>query len=264
MDKLITDKLITDNLTTKKEGDNEKIKQDYLLLIMNCVKYRKKALVQKSDWLQRIPSYLKYYHVIGNENMEKDFVIDEEERIIWVKAKDDYNSLPSKVMAAFSAIQQTHSFKYIFKSDDSVLLHNPSTMLRMSSDDSQETSACKQAYVPSKNDKFFDTIIGVITRMTPKVHYGGKIVNVEIPYMSKYYLLHPELPKDMIIQSTKYCTGSLYFLSSEAVTNLLSKRESVCKEYLEDYAVGLNLHPFFKKIMLPISTDKYFKELEEW
>ena len=217
--------------------DNEKIKQDYLLLIMNCVKYRKKALVQKSDWLQRIPSYLKYYHVIGNEKMEKDFLIDEEERIIWVKAKDDYNSLPSKVIAAFSAIQQTHTFKYIFKSDDSVLL---------------------------QNDKFFDTIIGVITRMVPKVHYGGKIVNVEIPYMSKYYLLHPELPKDMIIQSTKYCTGSLYFLSSEAVTNLLSKRESVCKEYLEDYAVGLNLHPFFKKIMLPISTDKYFKELEEW
>lgn len=217
--------------------DNEKIKQDYLLLIMNCVKYRKKALVQKSDWLQRIPSYLKYYHVIGNENMETDFLIDEDGRIIWVKAKDDYNSLPSKVIAAFSAIQQTHIFKYIFKSDDSVLL---------------------------QNDKFFDTIIGVITRMTPKVHYGGKIVNVEIPYMSKYYLLHPELPKDMIIQSTKYCTGSLYFLSSEAVTNLLSKRESVCKEYLEDYAVGLNLHPFFKKIMLPISTDKYFKELEEW
>ena len=217
--------------------DNGKIKQDYLLLIMNCVKYRKKALIQKSDWLQRIPSYLKYYHVIGNEKMEKDFLIDEDERIIWVKAKDDYNSLPSKVIAAFSAIQQTHTFKYIFKSDDSVLL---------------------------QNDKFFDTIIGVITRMTPKVHYGGKIVNVEIPYMSKYYLLHPELPKDMIIQSTKYCTGSLYFLSSEAVTNLLSKRESVCKEYLEDYAVGLNLHPFFKKIMLPISSDKYFKELEEW
>ena len=217
--------------------DNEKIKQDYLLLIMNCVKYRKKALIQKSDWLQRIPSYLKYYHVIGNEKMEKDFLIDEEERIIWVKAKDDYNSLPSKVIAAFSAIQQTHTFKYIFKSDDSVLL---------------------------QNDKFFDTIIGVITRMVPKVHYGGKIVNVEIPYMSKYYLLHPELPKDMIIQSTKYCTGSLYFLSSEAVTNLLSKREGVCKEYLEDYAVGLNLHPFFKKIMLPISSDKYFKELEEW
>ena len=217
--------------------DNGKIKQDYLLLIMNCVKYRKKALIQKSDWLQRIPSYLKYYHVIGNENMDKDFLIDEEERVIWVKAKDDYNSLPSKVISAFSAIQQTHTFKYIFKSDDSVLL---------------------------QNDKFFDTIIGVITRMVPKVHYGGKIVNVEIPYMSKYYLLHPELPKDMIIQSTKYCTGSLYFLSSEAVTNLLSKRESVCKEYLEDYAVGLNLHPFFKKIMLPISTDKYFKELEEW
>ena len=217
--------------------DNEKIKQDYLLLIMNCVKYRKKALIQKSDWLQRIPSYLKYYHVIGNEKMEKDFLIDEEERIIWVKAKDDYNSLPSKVIAAFSAIQQTHTFKYIFKSDDSVLL---------------------------QNDKFFDTIIGVITRMVPKVHYGGKIVNVEIPYMSKYYLLHPELPKDMIIQSTKYCTGSLYFLSSEAVSNLISKRESVCREYLEDYAVGLNLHPFFKKIMLPISTDKYFKELEEW
>ena len=35
-----------------------------------------------------------------------------------VNTKDDYISLPSKVIAAFGAIRQTFKFKYVFKTDD--------------------------------------------------------------------------------------------------------------------------------------------------
>jgi hypothetical protein len=39
------------------------IEQDYIMLIMNCKKYIKKAKFQKITWLPRIPSYLKYIYI---------------------------------------------------------------------------------------------------------------------------------------------------------------------------------------------------------
>ena len=210
------------------------IVKDYILLIMNCQKYRHKALIQKGSWLQTIPDNIHYYHVIGNDDLTSDFLFDDEERILWVKTKDDYISLPSKVIAAFGAIRQTFKFKYIFKTDDD-----------------QELT----------NEKFFDTIVGVLNTQKLKPHYGGQIVDVQIPYLSQYFLLHPELPQDMIIQKTQYCSGRFYFLSSEALSNLISKKESIEAEYLVDYAVGLYLNPIFKKSVFSVASDTIFKDI---
>ena len=52
-------------------------------------------------------------------------------------------------------------------------------------------------------------------------------------YHDSLYKIHPELPKQLPLYKTKYCSGRFYFLSREAVSHLIAKRESVCKEYLE-------------------------------
>ena len=96
----------------------------------------------------------------------------------------------------------------------------------------------------------------------PPIHYGGHIINVNTPYLSEYYKIHPELPKDLPIQITKYCSGRFYFLSSKALRNLLTKRETIIKEFLEDYAIGFNLHIFFKSNMLNLNTDKAFIDIQ--
>jgi hypothetical protein len=214
-----------------------KIEQDYILLIMNCKKYKVKANEQKKGWLQQLPQYLPYYHVIGDPDLQDEYVFNNYERTLYVRTEDDYISLPKKVIAAFYAIRETYRFKYIFKTDDDQIL---------------------------QNNNFFNIIVKLIEEKTVKmkIHYGGKIINVEIPYMSKYFLIHPELPEDMILKKTEYCSGRFYFLSSEAVTNLILKRKNVEKEFLEDYAIGLNLNSFFKTVMLPIESDKYFKDSE--
>ena len=54
--------------------------KDYVLLIFNCVKYRDKALYQKNTWLRELPSLnnannLIYFHVIGDPNLEQEFLI---------------------------------------------------------------------------------------------------------------------------------------------------------------------------------------------
>jgi hypothetical protein len=169
--------------------------QDYILLIMNCKKYSNKAKYQKQTWLIDIPSYLQFYHVIGNENLEEDFKFDNENQILWVKVADNYNSLPKKVIASYNAVFHTFNFKYIFKTDDDQIL---------------------------VNDRFLDILKGLTTRK-PRIHYGGHIVDVKQNYLSQYHKIHPELPKYLPVLKTKYCSGRFYFLSNNAVMNLLSK-----------------------------------------
>jgi hypothetical protein len=211
------------------------IDQEFIMLIMNCKKYAKKAIFQKMTWLKQIPTYLKYYHVIGDESLDTDFRFDNENNILLVKVADDYNSLPKKVMAAYSAISSTFNFKYLFKTDDDQIL---------------------------VNNKYFDMLCGLINAKQPTPHYGGFIVNVKQPYLSEYHRIHPELPKHLPLYVTKYCSGRFYFLSSEAIQYLLLKRENIEREYLEDYAVGFNLSPKFKQHILLIATNKYFTDIE--
>jgi len=211
------------------------IEQDFIMLIMNCKKYAKKALFQKKTWLSNIPSYLKYYHVIGNESLETNYEFNNENKILWVKVADDYNSLPNKVITAYNAIYETFIFKYIFKTDDDQILVKPN---------------------------FFDIIKNLITKMNPSPNYGGYIVNVIQPYLSQYYRIHPELPKNLPLYKTKYCSGRFYFLSRNAIYCLINKRELIKKEYLEDYAIGFYLDNNLKTNMFNISTNKYFTDIE--
>ena len=100
------------------------IHQEFIMLIMNCKKYVKKAVFQKMTWLKQIPSYLKYYHVIGDESLDADFKFDNETNTLYVKVADDYNSLPKKVIAAYDAVNKTFNYNYIFKTDDDQILVN--------------------------------------------------------------------------------------------------------------------------------------------
>jgi hypothetical protein len=213
------------------------IEQEVIMLIMNCKKYEWKAEIQRNTWLKFVPSFIKYYHVIGNEELETEykFINDNEANILYVKTPDDYNSLPNKVITSFKAVNETFSYKYVFKTDDDQNLIN---------------------------EKFFEILYNLLNKNGPPIHYGGHIVEVNVPYLSEYYKIHPELPKDLPIQITKYCSGRFYFLSSKALRNLLTKRESIIKEFLEDYAIGYNLHIFFKSNMLKLNTDKAFVDIQ--
>ncbi len=211
------------------------IEQEFIMLIMNCKKYQKKAVFQKMTWLPHIPTYLRYYHVIGAEDLDTHYKFDNENNVLWVKVADDYNSLPKKVMASYEAIYETFYFKYLFKTDDDQILVNP---------------------------KFFDNTIELISNKRPKPHYGGYVVDIQKPYLSEYHRIHPELPRVLPLYVTQYCSGRFYFLSRSAITHLLSKREFIEREFLEDYAIGFHLNEIYKKDMIPLATNKFFTDIE--
>jgi hypothetical protein len=223
------------------------IQQEYIMLIMNCKKYAEKAQFQKNTWLRKIPEYLQYYHVIGEPELDTNYKFDNEKRVLWVKVEDDYNSLPKKVVRAYQAVFETFDFKYIFKTDDDQNLIN---------------------------EKFFDVVKGITgnnsnsnnninnNNNSKKIHYGGYIVDVKHNYLSQYHKIHPELPEYLPIFQTKYCSGRFYFLSRQAISNIISKKQFIEKEYLEDYAIGFNLDQYYKLNMINLATNNFFKDID--
>jgi hypothetical protein len=144
--------------------------------------------------------------------------------------------LPKKVIAAYEAINKEYIFRYIFKTDD----------------DQQVT-----------NIKFFDTIMSLLNRKYDdpegRLHYGGHIVDVKQTYQSQYYRIHNELPTNLLVKATKYCSGRFYFLSQDAIYFLIEeKKQQIESEFLEDYAIGYYLKNIYKRNMLPLDTNKYF------
>jgi hypothetical protein len=225
------------------------IEQDFILLILNCEKYRYKAEKQKETWLKELDNYnnnsnniknsILYFHIIGNPELEKDYLFDFSNSILYLKVNDDYNSLPKKVLNAYKAINIEYKFKYIFKTDDDQKLFDIKFLINLQ----------KILFINIKNE---------YNNENKRIHYGGHIVNIDKPYLSQYSKLHPELPDFLPLLSTQYCSGRFYFLSNIAIKYLLKKEEDIAKEYLEDYAIGYNLHELFKQNILSLQTNKYF------
>jgi hypothetical protein len=203
-------------------------RQDFILLIMNCEKYRYKAENQKNNWLTYLPSRLVYYHVIGNEELETEYKFDEDARVLYVKTKDDYNSLPHKVISAYAAVQSEFAYKYIFKTDDDQHL---------------------------KEVGMLEQLMNYVLIKTP--NYGGKLITIAEDHISEYYVFHPELPRNVVVRKSQYCNGRFYILSKIAVEDLLTKRDLFKTEYFEDYAVGYYLSDDIKSRFVHIQNDVF-------
>ena len=87
-------------------------------------------------------------------------------------------------------------------------------------------------------------------------------MDVKQNYLSEYNKIHPELPAYLPILQTKYCSGRFYLISNQATQNIISKQSKIENEYLEDYAVGYYLDPYYKINMINIKTNNFFTDIE--
>jgi len=206
------------------------IQQDYILLILNCEKYKQKAENQKNTWLKTLPQNILYFHVLGNPNMSTDFLFDNSSNTLYVKTPDDYCSLPDKVISAYAAVHKTYKFKYILKTDDDQKLLNPN---------------------------FFQMLTAELNQKMP--NYGGFPVKID-RHVSTYYTVHSELPKNVVLEATTYCNGRFYFLHFKSVENLILKKDKIKNEYFEDYAIGYYLDEQIKQHSIFFNTSDFFSD----
>ena len=213
------------------------IDQKYILLILNCYKYKYKAEKQTETWLKKLDSNIIYFHVIGDvekckvNNDNTDYFFDFQNKILYTKTKDDYLSLPHKVITALQAVNHTYNYDYVFKTDDDQEL---------------------------VDDGFFNKMMTTLS--TKNYNYGGRLLNVNDHY-STYYTVHSELPKKLLLRKTSYCSGRFYFLSKAAVVNLLSKKERIKEHVIEDHAIGYYIEDHLKKNTLYFLSDRFFRDI---
>lgn len=219
------------------------IDQKYILLILNCYKYKYKADRQIETWLKKLDNNdnnennIIYFHVIGDvekckvNNDNADYFFDFHNKILYTKTKDDYLSLPHKVITALEAVNRTYNYDYVFKTDDDQEL---------------------------VDDEFFNKMMTTLS--TKNYNYGGRLLNVNDHY-STYYTVHSELPKKLLLRRTSYCSGRFYFLSKAAVINLLDKKEHIKEHVIEDHAIGYYMDENLKKNALHFLSDHFFRDI---
>lgn len=209
---------------------------DYILIILNCNKYRHKAIRQKEGWLKELTSIpnIRWYHIIGDETNIDEYKFDDSENILYVKCPDDYLSLSKKVIRAIKSIHERFDYKYIFKTDDDRDLSDRS---------------------------FFQKIIEVCEDYKP--NYGGYIQIIPEHY-SKLWTTHPEFPKDVLLEATSYASGHFYLLSLIAVEYLLKSYDKIYERIVEDHAIGYYLSPKMNNLnVLGIPTEQLFIDYDE-
>lgn len=212
------------------------IEKDYILLILNCDKYKYKAEIQKKIWLNTLTNNIKYFHIIGNSNIcdNNEYIFDNSKNILYVNTPDDYLSLPNKIITAIKAINENYKYKYIFKTDDDQILIK---------------------------DNFFETLIGVLNNNI--THYGGLIIGVN-DHISNYWLVHDCLPKDILLKKTTYCNGRFYLLSNKLIADLLLNIDKIKTHIIEDHAIGYYIPDKYKNDVLKINTDSIFIDFEKY
>jgi hypothetical protein len=166
---------------------------------------------QRNTWLKTLPSNIIYFHIIGDSVRcgSSNYQIDLHNHMIYTNTKDDYLSLPHKIVNAMQAIHDSIEYDYIYKSDDNVMPVYPS---------------------------FFSWL----EEHRLSYDYGGRAIDLEDHY-SNYWTVHNELPRELFLQKTLYCIGRFYFLSHKAVSDLMTKKEIISSRIIEDHAIGLYL-----------------------
>jgi hypothetical protein len=182
-----------------------------VLLILTCEKYRHKMEYQRGAWLKDLPPNIVYFHVLGDSARcgTSTYKFDNHNRMIYTNTKDDYLSLPHKIITAMQAVHETMEYDYIYKTDDDQDVVNP-------------------------------TFFSWLDENRTTYDYGGYAFDVE-DHTSSYCTFHDELPQDLFLQRTIYCTGRFYFLSNKSVHYLMDKKEQISSRCIEDHAIGYYL-----------------------
>jgi len=225
------------------------LKDDYVLIILSCKKYRKErreAQIPQFLTNQKVMNGMPYYHVEGNPQLftfkkhrKKQYIINEKERVIYTNTKDDYLSLAHKTIMAFKAVVENFDFKYILKTDDDQRLIAPS---------------------------FFNDLRGHVIKETPD--YVGRIFDMPEKIEEYQPVVHREdgFPTGYVVgDGLPFTNGRFYALSRRNVKDLVENKFDLIKEELsEDWAMAKYQNIDYRKNTLCFETMNIFMDYQDY
>lgn len=174
---------------------------------------------QKKHLLEKNNEDIIFYYFIGDLNLDSEYKIDEENKIVYLKVPDNYESLPLKTQAAVSFVNETYSdsIKGMIKTDDDIDL------------DLEKIHSCLSSY--GDIDYF-----GIVTQITDPE-------NLSTWHMGKCE--SEEINKTPVrIPLCTYCGGGGYYLSNKSIAKISQSKEKYSTMVFEDAATGYVLNSF--------------------
>ena len=197
-----------------------------VIIIYSCKKYYKKSnLLYKL--LKSSLKDIKIHILNGDENIDKEYLLKDE--IIYVKCKDNYDSLYLKTQKLFKEIINIYpKIKGVLKIDDDII----------------------------PNNIFLQNTIANL--LNSSIHYCGKISIVNEPFRisSHHFEKCEELinKKPLKLPQCMYCCGPCYYISCKAIKYL---NNNIKLFFSEDIMVGSTLceTSIYKPLVYPLYYD---------
>lgn len=152
------------------------------------------------------------YRFIGDESLETEYLVREEESTVYLKVPDNYESLPIKVAAAMKFVDQNYGTEIdgVFKTDDDIELNL------------ERLSVCIDR---NKEHRYF----GIVN--DAEEHYSeyhkGKCQSEQLNESKS------KIPK------CKYCSGGGYYVSRDLLTYVYCSKTDII---YEDVFVGKTMN----------------------
>jgi len=193
--------------------ERPKLKKIFLLIISyqgSKCRNEQHELLKSED---KIANFF-YYYFIGDPVLEKDYIVDEINKIVYLKVRDNYESLSMKVYLAFKFIYENFNGKIygVFKTDDDITLDLDK--------------------INKLNDQYFD-----------RDYYG-----LETQIIDEYSCYHFDKCENEVLNTlpmktprTKYCAGGGYYINFRNIKHILSNYKIFSTLIYEDVSVGYSL-----------------------
>ena len=218
---------------------------DYILMVASCKKYLKERRIGQIEQFLKNPKIMqgiRYFHLEGDSNKfiktpELKYIIDEKNNIIYTNTKDDYLSLPHKIICGMKAIYENYNFKYIFKTDDDQRL-------------------------------LIDNIFYILDKQLKekKPDYFGKIMN--FAKREERWELHKDenYPKGYYVgDGLPMGNGRFYGLSYRNVKDLVrNKYDEIKKEMVEDCAIAKYQKIEYRTNNMYVFNNEIFNDIDVW
>jgi hypothetical protein len=172
---------------------------------------------QKKHLLNTNKDRFIFYYFIGDINLLEDYKVDEENKIVYLKVPDNYESLSLKTYYAMKFINENYldEISGIFKTDDDIII-----------------DVDKLANLIGDNQKY---------------KYFGLVAKSN-GYDSTYHFdkcESPEINKTVsYVPECEYCAGGGYYISKELINNIIDNISVFNDIIFEDCSVGVAMNKY--------------------